>query len=418
MAANKIKPEQLCVGLYIQLDLPWMKHSFMSNKFKIKNEDQIKELKSLGLTAIAYDPSRSDAKPLPLAPVEAPPQEPTEDDKRNEEMWRKKQERIEKLKDRRVSLNKCEKDYKKAVGTVRKVMSDLRSQPAVAVEAAGEMVNEMVSDLMVDQDAAMHLVNMKGASESSYYHSINVTLLSLVLGKQLGLDERQMNLLGIGALLHDLGHTEVPDRILRKAAPLTKAEEDLYQMHPIYGEKIAKRIGTIPPQAIEIILQHHEFRDGTGYPKGLKGDQISRLAQVVSLVNRYDNLCNRVDVSKSSSPYEAMAILYAKEKVKFDEEMIAVFITNMGVYPPGTVVKLSDERIGAVMSINTKDLLNPNVMVYDPDIPMTEALILNLKEEGLKVSECIRRTDVPDEVKDYLSLGDSVNFFFDIKTQK
>jgi len=418
MPEQSIKPEQLCVGLYVQLKLSWMQHSFMSNSFKIKNDKQLAELKKLGLKEISYDPARSDAKPLPLPekPIEAVPEpEPSPQD---EEMRRKKEERIKKLKERRVSLNKCEKKYKEAVTNVRKVMSSLRSQPAMAVETADEVVGGMVDEIMVDQDATMHLVNMKGKSESTYFHSINVTMLSLVLGKKLGLDERQMKLLGIGALLHDLGHSEIPDKILRKTEPLNKAELDLYRMHTLYGEKIASRIGTVPPDAIKVIAQHHEFLDGSGYPKGLKGDQISKLAQIVSLVNRYDNLCNKVNTAKSSSPYEAMAILYAKEKGKFDEQMLTLFITNMGVYPPGTVVKLSDERIAAVISINTTDLLNPNVMVYDPDIPMTEALIVNIKEEGLSVAESLRRTDVPEEVRDYLSLGESVNFFIDMKPGK
>ena len=418
MSEQSIKPEQLCVGLYVQLKLSWMQHSFLSNNFKIKNEKQLAELKKLGLKQISYDPTRSDAKPLPLPekPIEVVAEpEPSPQD---EEMRRQKEERIKKLKDRRVSLNKCEKNYKEAVTNVRKVMSSLRSQPAMAVETADEVVGGMVDDIMVDQDATMHLVNMKGKSESTYFHSINVTMLSLVLGKKLGLDERQMKLLGIGALLHDLGHTEIPDKILRKTEPLNKAEQDLYRMHTLYGEKIANRIGTIPPDAVKIIAQHHEFLDGSGYPKGLKDGQISQLAKIVSLVNRYDNLCNKVNTAKSSSPYEAMAILYAKEKGKFDEQMLTLFITNMGVYPPGTVVKLSDDRIAAVISINTTDLLNPNVMVYDPDIPMNEALIVNLKEEGLAVAESLRRTDVPEEVRDYLSLGESVNFFIDMKPGK
>lgn len=419
MSEQAIKPEQLCVGLYVRLNLSWMQHSFMSNQFKIKNEKQIAELKKLGLKEIKYDPSRSDAKPLPLpekAVAVAAPSEP-EPSPQDEKMMRQKQERIKKLKERRVSLNKCEKSYKEAVSNVRKVMSSLRSQPAMAVETAGEVVTGMVEDIMVDQDANMHLVNMKGKSESSYFHSINVTMLALMLGKKMGLDAQQMKLLGVAALLHDLGHTEIPDKILRKTEPLNKAEQDLYNMHPLYGEKIAKRIGTIPPEAIQVIVQHHEFIDGSGYPKGLKGPQISLLAQIVGLVNRYDNLCNKVDTSKSSSPYEAISILYAKEKSRFNEDMLTLFITNMGVYPPGTVVKLSDDRIAAVMSINTTDLLNPNVMVYDPDIPMTEALILNLKEEGLKIAESLRRSDVPEEVRDYLSLGESVNFFIDMKAK-
>jgi putative nucleotidyltransferase with HDIG domain len=419
MPIQSIKPEQLCIGLYIELDLSWLQHSFMSKSFKIKNDKQITALKKLGLKEINYDPSRSDAEPLPLVekPTELVAESEPELEASVEEQQRQEEERAKRLKDRRIRLNKCEKNYKEAVSNARKVMSNLRSQPDLALDVAGEVVTGIV-DVMADQDATMHLVNMKGKSESLYSHSINVTMLSLMLGQKLGLNEWQLKILGVGALMHDLGHSEIPDKVLLKTTPLNKAEEDLYKMHTQYGEKIANRTGTVPSDAIKIIAQHHEFLDGSGYPKGLKGEQISKLAQIVSLVNRYDNLCNRVNTSRSSSPYEAVAILYAREKEKFDEEMLSLFITNMGVYPPGSVVKLSDDRIAAVISINTEDLLNPNVMVYDPEVPMTEAMIINLNEDGINIVETMRLTDVPKEVRDYLSLGDSVNIFFDMKPNK
>ena len=414
MPKKSINPNQLCIGLYVHLDLPWMKHSFMSNKFKIKNEKQLAELKSLGLKQVLYDPERSDAEPLPLKKVkETPETSPSERSEPDQKMWEEKQSRIKKMKERRVRMNHCKKEYKKTVDSVRKVMRDIMSQPDAAVEAADEIVSEMVGTLMVDQDTTLHLVNMKGKSESAYFHAINVSILALMLGKQLGLDEKQLHKLGTGALFHDLGHIEVPDKVLRKTEPLNRTEEEVYRMHPIFGERLAGRIGSIPPEAVEVIAKHHEMVDGSGYPKGLKGDQISDLTQIVSVVNTYDNLCNKADADKSHTPYGAMSILFAKEKQKFDEEKLTAFITNMGVYPPGTVVKLSNDSIATVISINPSTLLSPNVMVYDPQIPKNEALIIDLMEEDLKIVGGLRRSSLPEEVLDYLNIDENVNFYFD-----
>jgi HD-GYP domain-containing protein (c-di-GMP phosphodiesterase class II) len=414
MPKQPINPSQLCIGLFVILDLPWMKHSFMSNSFKIKNEKQLAELKSLGLKQVIYDPDKSDAEPLPLEAVketsEVSAPEPSEQDTA---MWEEKQARIKKMKERRVCLNRCEKEYTKTVGAVRNMMKSVLAQPEAAIEAADEMASEIVGNLMVNQDTTLHLVNMKGKSESTYFHAINVSILSMMLGKQLGLDEKQLNKLGTGALFHDLGHLEVPDKVLRKTEPLNKAELEAYRMHPIYGLRLAEKMGSLPADVVTVIVQHHEMADGSGYPNGLSGSQISELAQIVAIVNAYDNLCNKTDSSKSLTPYEAMSMLFAKEKQKFNEDKLTTFITNMGVFPPGTVVKLSNGFMAAVVSINSSSLLSPKVMVYDPQIPKSEALILDLLEEDLKITGGLRPGSLPVEVLEYLNLSDNVNFFFD-----
>ncbi|MCF6353834.1 MAG: HD-GYP domain-containing protein [Candidatus Polarisedimenticolaceae bacterium] len=415
MSHNRIKPSQLCVGLYIQLDLSWMQHSFISNSFKIKSEKQLAELKKLNLSSIQYDPARSDTAPLPLveqaAEVAAPEAKAEAEQEAAQE--KDKQKRIKKVKERAVTLNRCEKAYAETAASLREVMRNIMSQPQAAVEEAGEIISGMVESLMENQEATMHLVNMKGKSESTYYHAINVTILALMLGRQLGLDEQQMQDLGTGAMFHDLGYSEIPDKILLKQEPLNQAEQNLIRMHPVYGVRQADQIGAIPPEAVTIIEQHHEMSDGSGYPKGLVESQISELAQIVALVNAYDNLCNQKDPSKSCSPYEAISTLFAKERHRFNKEKITLFITSMGVYPPGTVVKLSDETIAVVMSINPNALLAPKVMLYDADIPSTEARMLNLDNAGLKIVDSIRVSSLPEEIRSYFNLGDAVNIFID-----
>ncbi len=415
MSHNRIKPSQLCVGLYIQLDLSWMQHSFMSSNFKIKNEKQLAELKKLNLSSIQYDPARSDTEPLPLVEQAAEVADTEAEAQAEQEAAQEKdkQKRIEKVKERSATLNRCEKAYAETAASLREVMRNIMSQPQAAVEEAGEIISGMVESLMENQEATMHLVNMKGKSESTYYHAINVTILALMLGRQLGLDEQQMQDLGTGAMFHDLGYSEIPDKILLKQEPLNQAEQNLIRMHPVYGVRQADQIGTIPPEAVTIIEQHHEMSDGSGYPKGLVESQISELAQIVALVNAYDNLCNQKDPSKSCSPYEAISILFAKERHRFNKEKITLFITSMGVYPPGTVVKLSDETIAVVMSINPNALLAPKVMLYDADIPSTEARMLNLDTTGLKIVDSIRVSSLPEEIRSYFNLGDAVNIFID-----
>ena len=392
-----------------------MDHSFMVSNFKIKSEKQLNELKKLGLKQILFNPEKSDCQPLPLPIVESSPPPPSAEALREKELLLQKKERVKKLKLRKASLNRCEKEYSKTVGAVRELMGKMKSQPGLAMREADEMITDLIDSLMTDQEASMHLVNIKGKSESSYFHSINVSILALMLAKKLGLNERQMHIIGLGALFHDIGHEKIPDKILRKTEPLEKAELDFYQMHPTYGVEIAKGIGTLPKESVMIIKQHHEMFDGSGFPDGLKGAEINELAQIVSLVNTYDNLCNKISADESLTPYEAIALMFAKEKQKYDPVKLTSFITQMGVYPPGTAVKLSDDRVGAVISINMDDLLSPNVMIYDPTVAKEEAWIINPKEEKLSISKSLRRNSLSDEILAYLDLGESVNFYIDIK---
>ncbi len=409
MTEKYIAPEQLCIGLHIRLESSWMEHSFMINSFKIKSDKQLNRLMELGLKRILFNPEKSDCEPLPkrAPPTPSEPQELVD----NETPTPSSQI----LQERRASLNRSEKAYSKTVSAVREVMNKLKSQPALALREADNMVGGMVENLMNDQDATVHLVNMKNKSESSYFHSINVSILALMLGKKLGFNEQQMRILGMGALFHDLGHERVPDKILRKGTPLNKAEMELYKLHPTYGVEIANKIGTLPKGVITIIQQHHEMMDGSGFPDGLKDSAIDELAQIICLINTYDNLCNQIPHENSLSPYEAIASMFSTNKERFDPIKLTTFITQMGVYPPGSAVKLSDERIAVVISINMDDLLNPNVIIYDPVVPKEEALIICPKEEGLSILESIRKNRLSNDILSYLDLGESVNFFIDVK---
>lgn len=415
MACQPIHPDQLVVGLYVRLDLPWTEHGFFSSSFKIKSEKQIAKLKGLKLEQILYDPDRSEAQPLALegappaqvavaetaAPAVPPAVEETPDLQGD-------------MRDQRQRLNRGRKRYGEAAGKVRKIMQGLMSQPERAAAAAGEIVGDMVSDLVDDPEASVHLVNLTGMTEGSYYHAINVTILSLMLGKQLGLERDDLTHLGTGALFHDIGHSEVPPRILRKPPPLTKAEEDFMAMHPEYGARIAKRMGALPAPVIEIIEQHHEMVDGSGYPKQLKGEQISRLARIVAVVNAYDNLCNPLHSGPALSPYEAMSLLFSKQKTRLDQAILAKFIASMGVYPPGTVVRLTNGAIAIVLSVNPGALLKPVVLVYDPDVPKSDATILDLqREQGLQIKESVRRSALAPAALEYLDLTGSVSYIFE-----
>lgn len=404
---------QLRVGMFVQLDLPWMDHPFLSSSFKVRTRKQLEALRGLGLSEIRIDPERSDRLPLeePDADSTPAPAVAVKEDL-TAALWEEKTARIRKLKERRSRLNLCAKRYAQTVGAARKLMVHLRASPIQAAEEASALVTQIVDELTEDSETTVQLVNLKNQDEGSYHHAINVVALAMVVGQKLELDKPQLRLLGLGALFHDLGHLKIPSQILLKKESLTQPERQFYAQHPRYGAELARQIKALPGAVVEIIAHHHEHLDGSGYPDGLSAKDIGTLTRIVTVVNRYDNLCNGFVADRGLSPHQAVSHMYSKERGQYDPKVLTTFITNLGVYPPGTVVKLEDGRIAVVMSINADDLLKPNVLVYAPDIPSTEAPILDLAEEGIGIGESLRRSDLTAEQIEYLNLSDKLTYYF------
>jgi putative nucleotidyltransferase with HDIG domain len=154
-----------------------------------------------------------------------------------------------------------------------------------------ELVNQMVTAFLDQPEVALHVMGEHAGGEETYFHGLNTSILSMMLAKELGFARAHCQILGVGALLHDIGLNDIPDRVARPRHELTAPERNLRQLHCDYGVRLGKQIG-LPEPVLRIIAQHHELADGSGYPNKLKGDQIDPLARIVSLVNYYDNLCN------------------------------------------------------------------------------------------------------------------------------
>ncbi|MCQ4272951.1 DUF3391 domain-containing protein [Pseudomonas kuykendallii] len=393
-----ITPDQLCVGLYVQLELGWWEHSFAFSKFKIKDEGQIKALRDLGLKRLRYDPARSDCAPLELPEPEAPPAVEAPPPSA-EEIAREK--RVRKLSVLRKRLAEVDRKFVQTSQRAKGLIQTLRRQPEDLTKEAGALVADMVEVLLGEDGVVLHSINGK-ASDDAYYHPLNVTVLSLLLGRQLGFDSEVCHSLGMGAVLHDIGKLDIPSKVLLKPPPLTRSEQQLLQMHTDYGLRVGQGL-MFDDDILRIIHEHHEYCDGSGYPRQLSEASISRLSRVVCITNYFDNLCNPLNPRDGLSPHEALAKMFTV-RARFDDVALKAFIRVMGVYPPGSLVQLDNDAYALVLAMHPSLPLKPTLILYDATVPKNEALIVDLEQEPqLAIARALRPAQLPAEVLEYLN---------------
>ncbi|MGI9920369.1 HD-GYP domain-containing protein [Vibrio owensii] len=413
MAAIKLTVDRIQPGLHIRLPLKWNDHPFLLNSFKIKDQEQVEMIRHLGVKFVYFNPEQSDASPLPANQPQAEVKKGDALDLEAQKLWQEKQKRIEKLSAYRRRVIQCEKEFERSLARMRSVMTKIRNRPADAVGEAKQLIDDIVEKLMCDDNVTLHLMNGKNEFEDIYFHSLNVAVIAMMIGRAKAYSAEQLKALSFAALFHDMGKIKIPTAILRKQTPLSEPESNYLKLHTKYGLDMANQIEDFPESTKTVIAQHHELRDGSGYPGGLKGDEIDELAQVIIVANAFDNLCHTPIASEQKIPYTALSHLYKNCKHLYKEENLNILIKFMGVFPPGTVVQLSNNMVGLVISVNASHLLFPNVLVYDPAVPRTQAPIIDLASKDIKIVNAIHPSKLPEKIKEYLNPRSRISYFFD-----
>lgn len=408
----EVSPSQLCLGLFVRLPGGWMDHPFLFNAFRITTQAQLDVLRGLQREKVVVVPERSTAQPLPLERSETlRPPPPPPPDPAQAQVLAEKQARAERAAVLRNRLARCEKVYEQAAVQVRGVMRGVFAASEHAIVTARELVGSIVRSFDENGDTVLNLIGENAAEENAYFHPLNVMILSLLLGKQVGLSSEELLYLGEGALFHDIGKNRVPDVVLRNSSR-NRHEEEFYRLHTVYGQEIAADIGLLHAESVRILVQHHETIDGKGYPKGLSGKQLSTKVRIVGMVNRYDNLCNPPHRNDAATPAEAIATMFKRDQSRWDPHLLQHFVRLLGVYPPGSIVQLSNGNTGIVVSVDRADLLRPSIMLYDPGTPKSEALIVDLATTaGVKIDTVLRPEDLSPPVLRYLAAKRQLSYY-------
>jgi putative nucleotidyltransferase with HDIG domain len=417
-----IDVNQLRVGLYIHLDLGWMDHPFTLSNFKLNDEDQIQKIKKIGLKTLRYDPKRSDCTPLPevkpkLVVVQNKAEEFIEAESVvvasiTEEIAPVVDMKQLRYKQLHHAIDESEKKFVIASDTVKNIQRNIQTSPKACLEQATLLVNGIVNSALSEGDIAIHALNGNRSSDANYQHALNVTVIAMILAKSIQMSKEDAQLLGLSTILHDIGKAKISDKILLKKEKLTHSELVHYQQHSELGAQMIKELG-LPSRMARVVMQHHEFADGTGYPAGLKTEQTDPLARIIVLANNYDKLCNPTNIAEARTPYESLAYMFAHQRSKFDEHLLKRLIKSLGVYPPGSIVKLSNEQYATVISVNPNHPLKPYVKLLQK-AEDTDGQIVDLRDEkNLNITACLKPAQIPSEVLKHLNPRKKVSYFIE-----
>ncbi|MFQ5455683.1 MAG: HD-GYP domain-containing protein [Nitrospirota bacterium] len=379
---KRIPVNDLEIGMYVvDFDRPWIDTPFLFHKFLIKSTKEIDKIKKYDIRFIEIDTEkgRDHKKAVPMEEV----------NRKIDENIKKDIKQIEALHSEEMDeipfeeeIEESKRIYNEAKNVVKNVMNSVRIGKNIDVEKVNGVVDNMIDSLYRNKNTLLSLSRLKDFDEYTFFHSINVSILSLAMGKHMGYPRSDLQIIGRGGLLHDIGKVKIPETIFNKIVSLTEDEFSLIKRHVEFGVDILSSSGDVPQKSLIMASQHHERYDGRGYPKGLAGEQITTFGVIAGLADVFDAVTTERTYQRAKLPYEGLRILY-KLKGAFPDDLLEKFIQCMGIFPVGSLVELDTGDIGIVIAVNHKELLQPRVkLIFNRKmIRYQKTIIVDLSEK-------------------------------------
>lgn len=387
----KIPVSQMVLGLTVKLPLSWTSHPFFRSKVKLEKQVQIEMIKGLDLSYV-YVIEGHDLLPQIAEPEDIELPEEVVDEEIDYRPLAKKSMRV------------SQQHFLKSVNDSRTVFGKIVSDPEGAYREAATLVEDLVDHLYESETPHLTLVGSGETDISVTQHGISVAVISMLIAHTLSLTKSEVRDIALGSLFHDIGKLKVPETIRRKRGELTDHESNFLKMHPNFGYDILNRTGLFPEAMLDIVLHHHEFIDGSGFPNHLTEAKILQTTQIVSLANSYEILLHQ-----HQSPQIALAILFKTQSSKHSNNLISVLVKILGIYPPGTIVRLTDDNIAKVM-MTTTDVKQPHVWsCHDSG---SEPSFRFLIDEDVQIKEVIKLEDLSEGAIKTLQANSPISFYF------
>lgn len=243
-------------------------------------------------------------------------------------------------------------------------------------------VNEIIDSILASEELLINIIDLKSYDDYTYFHSVNVTVLAIALGVKLNYNRSILYMIGMSALMHDIGKIFIPKEIINKCSKLTKEEFELIKKHPLKGYKMLKNSNIFPYHSCIGILHHHEKFNGTGYPSGLSGEEISLLGRIITISDVYDALTSDRPYRKALFPSEAVEYIMGGCGTLFDPNITNAFVKIIAPYPVGACVKLSNNKSGIVVKNYPDFCLRPKVKILFHDDTPVDPYFIDLKNDA------------------------------------
>ena len=351
-----VKTGELAIGMYVaELDKPWEQSSFLFQGFEIESDEDLAKLRAECQFVVIEETEASKAAVAKAAAARpAAPAAPvtTITSRSGPEPTGLKKEMKEVIQAQTVART-----------NITRVMEDVRMGKSLDTKDTKAAVTQMVSAITVNPNSMLWLANLRQKHERTAGHCLNTSILCIAFGKHIGLSDVDLNLLGQGAMLHDIGKVRIPPAVLDKPGPFTEEERQLVRRHPLDGEAVLKLTRQLPDKVMEIVRSHHERLDGKGYPDGLAGDAVPLGAKIVGIVDTYDSLTSDSPYRPASTAADALRVLRAEGADAYGKDLIQEFIRCLGIYPIGSLVECNNGALAVVVSSTLASRLKPVIMV-------------------------------------------------------
>lgn len=357
----------------------------------VRNQAIIKRLVTEGVLELLIDFTKGDAAiPDKYKPKSAPPQKSTTSSSKTKPPAVKPAITLEQ------EFAKASINFELHNRKLQALYGDVTTGLSVNLKVIDEMANDIVSSVFRNTSAMTILTRIKDKHSYNWRHMINCAIFTAVFAKYLGYKEEAVQQLAMGALLHDLGQAKLPQGIISRPSKLTSSEMDIIKRHVAQGLGLVKGEKGITPLILDMIVNHHERLDGSGYPRGITAAKLSRPARMMAIVDVYDALTADRPHQEGDEPINALRYLLANKEL-FDAELVQHFIKCLGVHPVGTIVKLTNERLALVLEGNKTNPIKPKVKLFynakHGHHVTPKDLDLNEPDQSIKIVSSIKPLD-------------------------
>ncbi|WP_300493670.1 HD-GYP domain-containing protein [Marinobacter sp.] len=415
---TEIPVSQLAIGMHvIRLDRPWEDTDFLLQGFILQTEEDVLAVQQQCETVIV----EGRVQIAPTTKRQSPVSRRKTSLKTGKSDASQKPSAIAKRKvtyvnkvDASREMATARMNYADAKATAKNIMSSLRLGRTLEMNKIHQVVDNCVDSVLRNDNALLLLTKIKNKDEYTAEHCINVSILSAAFAKHLGLLEGEIRTVALCGLLHDVGKMRIDDDILNKPGALTPEEFAVMKNHTTFGRDVLAALPRLAHAAVDVAYSHHERMDGKGYPRGLSGQQIPLFAKIVGLVDTYDAITSSRVYDKGRASMEALQIIHRNKGAQFDAELAVEFIRMIGVYPPGSIVEMTNGEVGIIVTTHPTSKLKPRVLLVrdankQPLATFREANLLKETQDSSGQPYKIAR-EVPDEsygivMKDFIEQG-------------